>query len=127
MTAIADCYDAMTTLRSYQRPTTPREAIKRLREQSGTALDPELVERMIDSLGTYPVGSLVRLDSNEIALVTRVACRKRDVLELKVLFSASGEKLEQPIAIALAGKEGARIIAEVDPFVKGIEVTDYFN
>jgi putative nucleotidyltransferase with HDIG domain len=127
MTAVADSYDAMTTLRPYQRPTTPRGAIEKMRKESGTALDPQILEKLIVSLGPYPVGSLVRLDSNEIALVTRVASREKDAVELKILFCASGEKLDHPIPGALIGNEAQRIVAEVDPFIKGIEVTDYFT
>ncbi len=127
MTTIADTYDAMTTLRSYQRPMTPRVAVETLRKLSGSALHPELLEKLITSLGPYPVGSLVRLDSNEIGVVARVGNHGRDVVELKIIFSSSGEKLDEPIPVELVGNESERIVAEVDPFVKGIEVTDYFE
>ncbi len=127
MTTIADTYDAMTTLRSYQRPMTPRNAIKTLQTLSGTALHPQLLEKLIQSLGPYPVGSLVRLDSNEIGVVTRVGTQGQDITGLKIIFSSSGEKLDEAIPVELTGGESHRIVAEVDPFVKGIEVTDYFD
>ncbi|OHB31449.1 MAG: hypothetical protein A2X84_11795 [Desulfuromonadaceae bacterium GWC2_58_13] len=127
MTTIADTYDAMTTLRSYQRPVTPRIATENLRKLSGTALHPQLLATLIKALGPYPVGSLVRLDSNEIGVITRVASREKDAVEMKIIFSASGEKLDEPIRVALVGNEATRIVAEVDPFVKRIEVTDYFE
>jgi len=127
MTTIADTYDAMTTLRSYQRPMTPHVAIENLQKLSGTALHPQLLAKLIKSLGPYPVGSLVRLDSNEIGVVTRVASEEKEAVELKIIFSSSGEKLDEPIPVALIGSESERIVAEVDPFVKGIEVTDYFE
>ncbi len=73
MATIADTYDAMTTLRSYQRPVTPRIAIQNLQRMAGTALHPQLLALLTKSLGPFPVGSLVRLDSNEIGVVTRVA------------------------------------------------------
>ncbi|PLX81192.1 MAG: hypothetical protein C0616_05305 [Desulfuromonas sp.] len=125
MTAIADTYDAMTTLRSYQRPMTPRGATNRLREISGTMLNPEYVENFIRFLGPYPVGSLVRLDSNEIGLVSWVGATKKRELTLKILFDASGRLLAKPHDINLVEDEIRRIIAEVDPFLKGIKVTDY--
>jgi putative nucleotidyltransferase with HDIG domain len=127
MATIADTYDAMTTLRSYQRPATPRIATEMLKKLAGTALHPQLLENLIKSLGPYPVGSLVRLDSNEIGVVTRVGSREKDAVELKIIFTSSGEKLEEPIPVVLEGNEAERIVAEVDPFVKGIEVTDYFE
>lgn len=127
MAAIADTYDALTTLRSYQRPMTPRKAIERLRELLGTVLHPEFAERFIASLGTYPVGTLVRLDSNEIGLVVRVGVQDPDAVQLKILFDENGEKLAQPQRRDLAGAEASRIIAEVDPFSKGIDVVEYFD
>ncbi len=68
MAAIADAYDAMTTLRSYQRPFTPRRAIAGLKRSPALHCTPNLSCISLTSLGAYPVGSLVRLDNNEIGL-----------------------------------------------------------
>lgn len=126
MTAIADTYDALTTLRSYQRPETPRHATEKLRELAGTALHPDYVEKFIVSLGTYPVGTLVRLDSNEIGLVVKVEVQERDAVKLKILFDQAGVKLPMPPVVELVNEETARIVGEVDPFTKGVDVTEYF-
>jgi len=127
MAAIADTYDAMTTLRSYQRPMTPKSAISRLEELSGTVLHPEFLRRFIHFLGPYPVGTLVRLTSNEIGLVTWVSTEKPDDLRLKILFDSNGDMLDEPRIEEMAGSDTARIAAEVDPFSKGINVTDYLD
>lgn len=127
MAAIADTYDALTTLRSYQRPVTPRKAVERLREIAGSVLHPEFTQKFIDSLGTYPVGTLVRLDSNEIALVVRVGAKDPDAVELKILQDGDGQRLDPPGRLELSGAEAVRIVAEVDPFVKGIDVISYFE
>ncbi len=127
MAAIADTYDAMTTLRSYQRPMTPRKATARLRELAGTVLHPRFVDRFIAALGPYPVGSLVRLESSEIGLVVRVDIRDPDAVELKILFDAEGNRLEEPALRRLSGPQAGQIVAEVEPFTKGIEVSDYFD
>ncbi len=127
ITAIADAYDAMTTLRSYQRPFTPRKAIARLKEISGTSLHPEFVMHFIDSLGAYPVGSLVRLDNNEIGLVTKVDTTDTSLVDLKVIFDPAGSLLEEPFMLQLRPDQTRRIVAEVDPQTKGIDVTDFFD
>ena len=127
MTAIADAYDAMTTLRSYQRPFTPRRAIARLKEISGAALHPEFVMYFIDSLGAYPVGSLVRLDNNEIGLVTKVDPQDTSLVDLKIIFNPAGTLLEEPFKMQLNSNQARRIVAEVDPHTKGIDVTDFFD
>ncbi len=127
MTAIADAYDAMTTLRSYQNPVTPRKALALLQNISGSSLNAEYLERFVNSLGTYPVGTLVRIDTNEIGLVISVGMKNPDDVVLKIIFGTVGEKLSTPFNLELNGIESKRIVGEVDPFVKGIEVTDYFN
>jgi len=127
MTAIADAYDAMTTLRSYQRPFTPRKAIARIKEISGSSLHPEFVMHFIDSLGAYPVGSLVRLDNNEIGLVTKVDTHDTSMVDIKVIFDPAGTLLEEPFVMQLRPNQARRIVAEVDPLTKGIDVTDFFD
>ena len=127
MTAIADAYDAMTTLRSYQRPFTPRRAISRLSEISGSSLNPDFVNNFITSLGPYPVGSLVRLDNNEIGLVIKVDTRNTSLVDIKMLFNPDGTLFEEPFMVQLQPNQARRIIAEVDPHTKGIDVTDFFD
>jgi hypothetical protein len=83
------------------------------------------VEKFTNFLGPYPVGTLVRLDSNEIGLVTWVGVSEQAELQVKILFDANGAMLEEPFQVELAGDEMNRIVGEVDPFVKGIKVTDY--
>ena len=127
MTAIADSYDAMTTLRSYQRPFTPRKAIARIKDVSGSSLHPEFVMHFVDSLGAYPVGSLVRLDNNEIGLVVKVDTHDTSLVDIKVIFNPAGTLLEEPFVMQLRPNQTRRIIAEVDPHTKGIDVTDFFD
>jgi len=127
MAAIADAYDAMTTLRSYQRPMTPRQAIKLLREKAGITLHPKILERFIGALGPYPVGSLVRLQNNEIALVTAVGGSTSAATKLKVIFGRDGDKLPTPRIVSPTEAEGLAIVAEVDPYSRGIEIASYLD
>jgi putative nucleotidyltransferase with HDIG domain len=127
MTAVADSYDAMTTLRSYQRPVTPRGAINRLQEVAGTSLNPEFVRLFVESLGPYPVGSLVRLDSNEIGLVVKVDAKDPSLADIKVIFDAAGQMLDETTTLLIRPDMPRKIIAEVDPASKGLEVTDFLD
>jgi len=127
MTAIADSYDAMTTLRSYQKPLTPRGAINRLKEISGTFLNPDYVTQFIDSLGPYPVGSLVRLDTNEIGLVTKVDAKDPSLADIKLIFDRRGDKVWDGQIQFIRPDQQRRIVAEVDPVSKGLEVADFLD
>ncbi|MEK7204513.1 MAG: HD-GYP domain-containing protein, partial [candidate division NC10 bacterium] len=68
---IADAYDAITTARVYQNAFEPSKAVARLQSLSGTVFDPKLLEVFVRLVGIYPVGSLVRLNSGELALVVK--------------------------------------------------------
>ncbi len=126
ITAIADCYDAITTLRAYQRPITPRQAIAKMLETSGSVLNPDYLNAFVDSLGSYPVGSLVRLASNEVGLVTRVGRDNPEEIELKIVFNARGERLETPELRKVESNNTHLLVAEVDAFIKGVNPLDFF-
>ena len=69
MVAITDVYDAITADRCYHKGLPPTAALKKLLEWSGTHLDELLAHKFIRSMGIYPVGSLVLLESGRLAVV----------------------------------------------------------
>lgn len=66
---IVDCYDAITSHRSYARAISPSTAIKMLHQVKDIDFQAELVEEFIQAVGIYPAGTLVELSSGEIAVV----------------------------------------------------------
>lgn len=126
--AVADCYDAMTTLRVYSTPITPKDAIDNIRSLAGSSLDGDLTQKFTDMMGKYPVGALVRLDTNEIAVVTRPNSLYPEAPEVKVAMDAAGITLKEGRKEKLLRDDGsryARIVAVVDPLLKGIDVARY--
>lgn len=71
MGAICDVYDAITSDRAYKRAWNPGEAIQRMRSWHGH-FDAGLLEAFVGSIGIYPVGALVRLQSGGLAVVTSI-------------------------------------------------------
>jgi len=68
--AIADCYESLTTTRAYrQTPYSSADAFALMLTKAGTLFDPLLLKVFINAVGTYPVGSVVRLDTGEVAMV----------------------------------------------------------
>jgi HD-GYP domain-containing protein (c-di-GMP phosphodiesterase class II) len=49
--AVADCFDAMTSARSYRAPMSQTEAVAELSACSGTQFDPEAVRSLCRTLG----------------------------------------------------------------------------
>jgi putative nucleotidyltransferase with HDIG domain len=127
--AVADCYDAITTLRSYSMPVLPKAALDMMRRISGTSLNGELVEKFEEMMGKYPVGTLVRLDTNEIGLVVRPHPMESSLPGVKVILDSHGEALANPKLVSLAAGGGIRyasIVATVDPIMKNVDVGHYF-
>jgi putative nucleotidyltransferase with HDIG domain len=123
--AVADFYDATTTLRAYQRPMQPMQAVEVIRNQCGTGLNSEIVDRFLELTGRFPTGSLVRLDSNEIAVVFTPSLQESGAAVVKVIMDGAGRALVQPKLRNLM-ESGERIVDLVDPLVKGIDVSSYF-
>jgi putative nucleotidyltransferase with HDIG domain len=69
MAAIVDVYDALTSIRIYHEAMEPTQALRKLFEWSKFHFNPDLVQRFIQCIGIYPVGTLVRLESGLIGLV----------------------------------------------------------
>ncbi len=69
---IADIFDAMTTPRVYRQHTlTPDSAMRLIARKSGEMFDPLVAKAFIRAMGVYPVGTVVKLDTGEHAVVTR--------------------------------------------------------
>lgn len=67
--AVADSFDAMTTDRIYQRRMLPDVALKIMSQGFGSIFDPLVLQVFITCMGAYPVGSLVRLSDDRMAVV----------------------------------------------------------
>jgi len=68
--SIADCYDAMTSSRVYNRTSiAPEKALRLMLDKAGRTYDPILLKVFVNCIGTYPLGTLLRLNTGELALV----------------------------------------------------------
>lgn len=95
MVAIADAYDSMIGDYGYRQPLTPTDALHSLINDAGEEFGQDLVEQFIGSLGTYPVGSVLELNSGALVLV--VASNPEARLKPLVMQLRSDEgKYERP-------------------------------
>ncbi|MDF2500229.1 MAG: hypothetical protein K0Q77_943 [Anaerosporomusa subterranea] len=72
ITAIADVYDALTSDRPYRPALSPGEAYEFLLAGSGTHFDPDILREFLRHVALYPVGSVVKLNTGDIGIVTHV-------------------------------------------------------
>jgi HD-GYP domain-containing protein (c-di-GMP phosphodiesterase class II) len=73
LVAVADAFDAGTSRRAYQTvPMSPAAVLAGMRENPRRGYDPVIVKGFINLVGIYPVGTLVVLDTFELAIVYSV-------------------------------------------------------
>lgn len=82
--SIADVYDAITSERVYHKGMLPNEAVKAIFGWAGKHFNNALVKFFISTMGIYPVGTLVSLDTGELAVI--VEPNKADPMRPKVLI-----------------------------------------
>jgi len=68
MAAICDVYDSMTSDRPHRPRIDPNAALGLMRAMEGE-LDDDILDQFIESVGVYPIGSVVRLSTGRLALV----------------------------------------------------------
>ncbi|HEX6727239.1 MAG TPA: HD domain-containing phosphohydrolase [Nitrospira sp.] len=94
---IADCYDAMTSSRVYRRePMSPSKVLGFMFGKAGKSFDPILMKLFMTCVGIIPIGSLVLLDSNELAVVLKPASdpSEAEYPYVKVITDPQGEAIE---------------------------------
>lgn len=136
MVSVADAFDAGTSVRSYQyNPWPPDAVLREMRDNPKRGFDPLLVKALITATGVYPVGTLVILDTNELAVVSEVN-KDPDLLhrpKVKVISDPMGVPLAEPKTLDLAladpatGSPAHSIIKTTDPQKYGIRVSDYLT
>nr|MBA3640875.1 hypothetical protein [Acidobacteriota bacterium] len=94
--SIADVYDALRSNRIY-REGLPSERIRAIMTQKDSpAFNTKLLRRFINLMGLFPVGTLVRLESDEVAVVTHEHPSDPFRPRVKVLLDKGGAALEAP-------------------------------
>lgn len=68
--SIADRYTASVCNRNYKKSLLPNAAMRDILLSSKSTVDPIMAALLIRELGTYPVGTLVKLEDGEIGVVT---------------------------------------------------------
>jgi hypothetical protein len=72
---VVDVFDALVSDRPYRRRLLPHEATKELLVAERAAFPREILKALIEQLSVYPLGTLVRLTTGEVATVEKVNSR----------------------------------------------------
>jgi len=135
MSAIVDVYDAITSDRCYHEGMDPVEALKKIFEWSKFHFDPKLVQYYIRSVGIYPIGTLVRLESDHLAVVLQPGEEDLTKPKVKVIYDAERDWPVEPRNLDLAKSLGGvssqdRIVSTESPLkwkINPLKYIDYLN
>lgn len=115
MGAICDVYDAITSNRPYKAGWDPAESIRRMADWCQGHFDERIFQAFVKSIGIYPIGSLVKLESGRLAVVMEQSGDSLLTPRVKVFFSTrSGVQIEPEIIDLALATARDRIVGRED-------------
>jgi putative nucleotidyltransferase with HDIG domain len=116
MGAVCDVYDAITSNRPDKAGWDPAESLSRMAQWSGGHFDPRVFQAFVRSLGIYPVGSLVLLNSARLAVVVEQSTRSLLKPVVKAFYSVRHQERIPPQLVDLSDpKTKVQILQREDP------------
>lgn len=130
--ALADTYDDLVTSRYGRAPLLPHDAIRQLFVLGAKGrYDKNLVEVAIKMLGVYPLGSLIKLNTNECAVVIGLNHEDRLRPRIRIIRSPDGEIQNPPIDSDLQNQAADQpvrtILRALDPKQEHIDLPQYLD
>jgi putative nucleotidyltransferase with HDIG domain len=117
MGAVCDVYDAITSNRPYKEGWDPSESLRRMASWQGH-IDGSIFQSFVKSIGIYPIGSLVRLESGRLAVVIDQSKKSLTTPKVKIFFSTKVSRYIPPEIMDLSRVPcNDKIVAREDPKV----------
>ncbi|MBX3703223.1 MAG: HD-GYP domain-containing protein [Steroidobacteraceae bacterium] len=92
---IVDTYDAMITSRPYASTQSSYGALRQLRALANIEFQSELVDQFTQAIGLFPTGTLVLLNTGEVAVVTAQSRIRRLRPEIMIILDADKRPLAE--------------------------------
>jgi HD-GYP domain-containing protein (c-di-GMP phosphodiesterase class II) len=125
---IADCYDAITSSRVYRRTAYPPDKVLGyMMTKSGTIYDPVLLKLLINCVGIYAIGSLLLLNTKELAVVIQnnPDPNQWKTPRVKIITDQNGEEIPA-LSVDLGEDHSRSIAATLDANHYKFNLTRYF-
>jgi len=118
--SIADVFDALRSNRPYRQGLATARIRSIMGEQGNPAFNQVLLKRFVNLMGLFPVGNLVRLSGDELAVVTAEHPTDPFRPQVKIITDKSGAVLEEPVLANTwerdsRGEHPYAVVEAVDP------------
>lgn len=110
--AIADVYDALTSDVSYRRAVPVYEALAIIVKAGGTFFDEKLVSCFTENIAVYPIGTVVRLNTNQIGVVVDISHDSKTKPVIRIITNERKEMINELVELDLQ-KNSRVYIADV--------------
>jgi putative nucleotidyltransferase with HDIG domain len=128
--SIADVFDALRSTRPYRKGLATDRIRNIMGEQGNPAFNQPLLKRFVNLMGLFPVGNLVRLNTDELAVVSAEHPTDPFRPQVKILTDKTGARLEAPLLVNTWERDGRgehlrAVVEAVDPEALAIDPLTY--
>lgn len=130
---IVDTYDAMITSRPYASTQSSFGALRQLRVLAGEEFQAEIIGQFIQAIGMFPTGTLVQLNTGEVAVVSAQNRVRRLRPEVMIILDRDHRPLDEFRVVDLnkvpaTADDQASLWIEsgLEPGAFGVDPADYY-
>lgn len=91
MGAVCDVYDAITSERCYKKGWDPADALKKMTSWKDGHFDDKVFNAFVKTIGIYPTGTLLKLKSGRLAVVTEQSEKSLLKPKIKIFYSGTSK------------------------------------
>jgi putative nucleotidyltransferase with HDIG domain len=95
--SVVDVFDALRSNRAYRAGMATDRIRHIMGQQDGTAFNRTLLRRFVNLMGLFPIGTLVKLNTEELGVVTQTHPDDPFRPQVKLITNTKGEQLEVPL------------------------------
>ncbi len=128
--SIADVYDALRSNRAY-RTAMPSDRVRAImNQQDSPTFEPVLLRRFVNLIGLFPPGTLVRLATDEVAVVIREHPADPFRPQVRIVLDRMGHPLPEPELVDTwdhdaTASTGHEAVEAVDPATVNLDPLAY--
>jgi HD-GYP domain-containing protein (c-di-GMP phosphodiesterase class II) len=116
---VADAYEAMVSERPYRNSMIGYSAMKNVLSDNGRHFDPQVLKAFLESMGVFPIGSIVQLNNSSIGRVSENHAEAPLRPKVELLIDEFGTHVEGKEILDLLSKKNLFIVKAIDPKMIG--------